>query len=93
MRRLVILFLLAMPASAYSVLTHEAIVDSLWKDSIVPLLQKRFPDATADQLQEAHAYTYGGCSTIQDLGYYPLLEAISSATWCTTSAAPIFSRP
>ncbi len=70
MRRLVVLFLLAMPASAYSVLTHEAIVDSLWKDSIVPLLQKRFPDATADQLTEAHAYTYGG-SIIQDLGYYP----------------------
>src|ERR1700684_2194864 len=57
-------------AQAYSVLTHEAIVDSLWKDSIVPVLQKRFPDATADQLLEAHAYTYGGC-IIQDLGYYP----------------------
>jgi hypothetical protein len=57
-------------AIAYSVLTHEAIVDSLWKDSIVPVLQHRFPDATEDQLLEAHAYTYGGC-IIQDLGYYP----------------------
>jgi len=71
MRRAFLLLLaLPLPASAYSVLTHEAIVDSLWKDSIVPVLQKRFPDAKADQLLEAHAYTYGGC-IIQDLGYYP----------------------
>src|SRR5579863_9434397 len=57
-------------ANAYSVLTHEAIVDTLWVDSILPLLTKRFPDATKDQLDEAHAYAYGGC-IIQDLGYYP----------------------
>ncbi|SRR5579871_129513 len=58
------------PASAYSVLTHEEIVDLLWSDSIKPLLLKRFPDSTADQLTEAHAYAYGG-AVIQDLGYYP----------------------
>src|ERR1700739_2703609 len=57
-------------ASAYSVLTHEAIIDTLWKDSIQPALMKRFPQTTPDQLREAHAYTYGGC-IIQDLGYYP----------------------
>jgi hypothetical protein len=57
-------------ASAYSVLTHEAIVDTLWKDSMTPVLKSRFPDATEDQLTEAHAYAYGGC-IIQDLGYYP----------------------
>jgi hypothetical protein len=57
-------------ARGYSVLTHEAIVDTLWVDSILPVLTKRFPDATADQLNEAHAYAYGGC-IIQDLGYYP----------------------
>ena len=67
---LLLLLLIPGAASAYSVLTHEAIVDTLWQDSIQPVLQKRFPDATADQLLEAHAYTYGG-SIIQDLGYYP----------------------
>jgi hypothetical protein len=55
----------------YSVLAHEAIVDSLWKDSIQPILVKRYPGATAEQLREAHAYAYGG-AIIQDMGYYPL---------------------
>lgn len=69
---LTLFVLAALPsvASAYSVLTHEAIVDSLWVDSIAPVLTRRFPDATEAQLQEAHAYAYGGC-IIQDLGYYP----------------------
>jgi len=60
----------AQPASSYSVLTHEAIVDSLWDGGIKPLLLKRFPASTGDELLEAHAYAYGGC-IIQDLGYYP----------------------
>ena len=51
-------------------LTHEAIVDSTWDNAIKPLLLKRFPSATADELMAAHAYAYGGC-IIQDLGYYP----------------------
>ncbi len=55
---------------AYSVLTHEEIVDLLWADEIRPLLVKRFPMLTEDQLKEAHAYAYGG-AVIQDLGYYP----------------------
>src|ERR1022692_129031 len=58
------------PTFAYSVLTHEEIVDLLWTDSIKPLLLKRFPDSTADQITAAHAYAYGG-AVIQDLGYYP----------------------
>jgi hypothetical protein len=61
---------LAPPAKAYSVLTHEAIIDSLWIDAIRPVLLERFPDSTEQQLNEAHAYVYGG-SIIQDLGYYP----------------------
>jgi hypothetical protein len=55
---------------AYSVLTHEEIVDLLWKDEIRPLLLRRFPALTEDQIKEAHAYAYGG-AVIQDLGYYP----------------------
>jgi hypothetical protein len=57
-------------APAYSVLTHEEIVDLLWSDEIQPLILKRFPGLSADQLKEAHAYAYGG-AVIQDLGYYP----------------------
>jgi len=55
---------------AYSVLTHEEIVDLLWKDQIEPLLKKRFPEATEEDLRKAHAFAYGGC-VIQDMGYYP----------------------
>src|SRR4249920_3852434 len=54
----------------YSVLTHEAIIDATWKDSIEPLLLSRFPDATPEELLQAHAYAYGG-AIIQDMGYYP----------------------
>jgi hypothetical protein len=55
---------------AYSVLSHEAIIDSAWDTNIRPLLLKRFPKATGEELKEAHGYAYGG-SIIQDLGYYP----------------------
>src|SRR5262245_66185518 len=58
------------PASAYSVLTHEACVDALWQPAIQPMLQRRFPRATPGDLQAARAFAYGG-SVIQDLGYYP----------------------
>ncbi|HXG65949.1 MAG TPA: zinc dependent phospholipase C family protein [Blastocatellia bacterium] len=54
----------------YSVLTHQAIIDSTWEDAIKPLLLKRFPGATQEQLREARAHAYGG-AIIQDMGYYP----------------------
>jgi hypothetical protein len=54
----------------YSVLTHEAIIDATWTDSIEPLLLSRFPNATPEELLQAHAYAYGG-AIIQDMGYYP----------------------
>src|ERR1700738_3852563 len=57
-------------SSAYSVLTHEEIVDLLWTNKIQPLLLNRFPGLSEDQIREAHAYAYGG-AVIQDLGYYP----------------------
>src|SRR5215469_2253559 len=66
----VILLGLAQPVRGYSVLTHEAIIDTLWIDTIRPVLLMRFPNAGEEQLREAHAYAYGGC-LIQDLGYYP----------------------
>jgi hypothetical protein len=58
------------PAAGYSLLTHEEVVDILWKDQIQPLLVRHFPGATEADLRKAHAYAYGGC-LIQDLGYYP----------------------
>jgi hypothetical protein len=56
--------------NSYSVLTHEEVVDLLWKDQIQPLLLKRFPAASAEDLRQAHSYAYGG-SLLQDMGYYP----------------------
>jgi len=55
---------------AYSVLTHESIIDSVWDESVVKLLRKKFPNATAEDLQKARAFAYGG-SILQDMGYYP----------------------
>src|SRR5258708_36858565 len=72
-RTLALLVLVLMCSSgslAYSVLTHEEIVDLLWTDELSPLLLKRFPTLTEEQLKEAHGYAYGG-AVIQDLGYYP----------------------
>ena len=57
-------------SSAYSVLTHEEIVDLAWASEIRPLLLQRYPGLSEDQITEAHAYAYGG-AVIQDLGYYP----------------------
>ena len=55
---------------AYSVLTHEEIVDLVWEDQILPLLTGRFSGLSEEHIREAHAHAYGG-SVIQDLGYYP----------------------
>jgi hypothetical protein len=58
------------PVRAYAVLSHEAIIDAVWETHIKPLLLKKFPQATEDDLSRAQAYAYGG-AIIQDLGYYP----------------------
>jgi hypothetical protein len=63
--------LFSAPLYSYSVLTHEAIIDTAWNDDIRPLLVKRFPASTPEQLREAHGYAYAG-AIIQDMGYYPL---------------------
>ena len=65
-----LLLILTQTSGAYSVLTHEEVVDLLWKDDIQPLLTKRFPGASAEDLKKAHAFAYGGC-LVQDMGYYP----------------------
>ena len=65
-----IVVVLAQLSGAYSVLTHEQVVDLLWEDHIQPMLKARFPNLTDKQFREAHAYAYGG-SLVQDMGYYP----------------------
>jgi len=74
---LLVLLMASRPAGAYSVLTHEQLIDLTWVDSIQPLLLKRYPTLTPAELREAHAYAYGGC-VIQDLGYYPFGKPIFS---------------
>jgi hypothetical protein len=64
-------------ALGYAVYTHAELIDLLWLDSIRPFLLHRYPGTTAEELDEAHAYAYGGC-VIQDLGYYPFGKQIFS---------------
>jgi Zinc dependent phospholipase C len=56
--------------NGYSILTHEEIIDLVWKDQLRPVLVARFPQSTDDELKQAHGYAYGG-SVVQDMGYYP----------------------
>ncbi|HEX9344946.1 MAG TPA: hypothetical protein VF900_03430, partial [Candidatus Acidoferrum sp.] len=65
-----VLLALPVPVHAYAVLAHEAIIDVTWEMHIKPLLLKKFPQATEEDLSRAQAYAYGG-AIIQDLGYYP----------------------
>jgi len=57
--------------SGFSVLAHQGIVDESWQGSLLPLLRKRFPQASEQDVSEARAYAYGG-SHLADLGYFPL---------------------
>jgi len=67
---LIALLASASVATAYSVLSHQAIIDSAWEDGLKPALLAKFPNATPEELSAAQAYAYGG-AIIQDLGYYP----------------------
>ena len=70
----ILLFALALapsPLAAYSLLTHEQLINLVWDDTVVPLLLSQYPSLTPAQIEQARAYAYGGC-VIQDIGYYPL---------------------
>jgi hypothetical protein len=67
---LAVLLILPAPVRAYAVLSHEAIIDAAWETHIKPLLLKKYPQATEEDLSRAQAYAYGG-AIIQDMGYYP----------------------
>jgi len=77
MRLILAILLSSSISSGYTVLTHEAIIDSVWDSSLQKLLLKRFPGATPEELELAHAYAYGGC-IIQDMGYYPFSSRLFS---------------
>jgi hypothetical protein len=64
------LFLTASPVQAYGTLSHLAIVDAAWEDTLVPVLRQRYPSLAGADLIRAHAFAYGGALT-QDMGYYP----------------------
>jgi hypothetical protein len=64
-------------AAAYSLLTHQQLIDLTWNDSIVPLLKSHYPNLTPAELDQARAYAYGGC-VIQDMGYYPFGDSFFS---------------
>lgn len=55
---------------AYSVLTHQALIDVNWDKVLLPLLKEKFPGSSSEALKEAHAYVYGG-AVVPDMGYYP----------------------
>jgi hypothetical protein len=57
-------------SKAYSVLTHEAVIDASWESAIKPLLKEKFPMATDSEIRVAHSYAYGGC-LVADMGYCP----------------------
>ena len=54
-------------AAGYSVLTHEAIIDAAWGDSIRPLLLKRFPDAHSRGTSEQRTPTLMAGRLVQDM--------------------------
>ena len=67
---LLLALLFPLRCAAYAVLSHEAIIDTVWDTNLKLLLVKRFPHSTPDELRKAHAFAYGG-AIIQDMGYYP----------------------
>jgi len=64
------IFFFSVPGHSLGVLSHEAVIDAMWDKSIVPILKTRYPDATADEINIAHSYAYGG-AVAPDMGYYP----------------------
>ena len=61
---------------AYSVLSHEAVIDAVWETNLKPALLKRFPNTTPGEVTQAQAYAYGGLFR----------------TWVTTRTAVISLR-
>ena len=85
------LLLCAIISKAYSVLTHEEIVDLVWTDELRTLLLQRFPALREEQIKEAHGYTYGGAVT-QDLGYFKYILFQKKRSAGGAMRAPTFNH-
>lgn len=72
-----LLFFLPNTANSLGVLSHAAIIDAAWDQNIVPLLKAKYPQVTAEELNTAHAYAYGG-AIAPDMGSYPLSSVLFS---------------
>jgi hypothetical protein len=56
---------------SYSILTHEAVIDECWDNTLRPYLLKKFPETnTEEELRVARSYAYGG-AILPDMGYFP----------------------
>lgn len=69
-----LLFLASIQAKAYSILAHEAIIDASWKLSLLPQIQKKYPNLTGPEIKMAHSFAYGG-AMVADMGYMPFGNA------------------
>jgi hypothetical protein len=78
---LVFLAQLFFPAKlpAYSLLSHETLVDAVWETGILPLLRERFPATTPHDFLIAHGSAYGARS-FRILAIIHA-EAMNTATW------------
>ena len=68
--RLAAFLLISSGLQAYSVLTHEAIIDTAWDHDIRPVCCSSIRNPLPTICVKAHANAYAGC-IIQDMGYYP----------------------
>jgi hypothetical protein len=73
---------------AYSVLTHEEIVDLAWTDELRPLLLQRFPELTEEQITEAHAIRHFTVVSIGALAFL-LVTVLSSGQTPSTTLSPV----
>ncbi len=68
---LVVFFITSSSLVAYSILTHEALIDAAWEKTIAPALTAKYPhNSSAEELKKAKAFAYGG-AIMPDMGYYP----------------------
>lgn len=68
---LLLFFFISDLSNGFALLSHQAIIDETWESSLKPLLLKKFPDATEQQLLDAYCYLYGG-ALLPDIGYSPM---------------------
>ena len=74
---LLLLVVAARSSHAFSMLAHQEIVDRAWEPAIKPLLERKFPGGTDEDLRKARAHAYGG-AIVADIGYFPFGDELFS---------------